>query len=179
MKFNFWLLRKRVDTKTGDQFWSEIQKLYIDNIHDTYTYIHACISYIVSLFKKTPVCTMSSVPRITAHKTFHCIYKVVVEPPMRKLCLKPPPACFKDVWKASERLPERPLKNYHTYSMTVILLLVEEILHQFIGSVSHYLPHFIHPRWCRISSINSTSYYPNTSLEVILTWLFAGQMFHL
>ena len=24
-----------------------------------------------------------------------------------------------------------------------------------IGSLSHYLPCFIHPRWCRISSINS------------------------
>ena len=35
-------------------------------------------------------------------------------------------------------------KNYHTYSMTVMLLLVEEILHQFIGSLSYYLPHFIY-----------------------------------
>ena len=30
-----------------------------------------------------------------------------------------------------------------------------EILHQLIGSLSHYLQGFIHPRWCRISSINS------------------------
>ena len=36
-----------------------------------------------------------------------------------------------------------------------VLLLMAEILHQFIGSLSHYLPGFIHPRWCRISSINS------------------------
>ena len=35
------------------------------------------------------------------------------------------------------------------------LLLMEEILHQLIGSLSHYLQGFIHPRWCRISSINS------------------------
>ena len=35
------------------------------------------------------------------------------------------------------------------------LLLMEEILHQLIGSLSRYLQGFIHPRWCRISSINS------------------------
>ena len=34
-------------------------------------------------------------------------------------------------------------------------ILMEEILHQLIGSLSHYLQGFIHPRWCRISSINS------------------------
>ena len=41
----------------------------------------------------------------------------------------------------------------------VELLLMAEILHQFIGSLSHYLQYiqgFIHPKWwCRISSINS------------------------
>ena len=31
-----------------------------------------------------------------------------------------------------------------------------EILHQLIGSLSHYFQGFIHPRWCRNSSINST-----------------------
>ena len=31
----------------------------------------------------------------------------------------------------------------------------EEILHQLIGSLSHYFQGFIHPGWCRISSINS------------------------
>ena len=36
-----------------------------------------------------------------------------------------------------------------------VMLLMEEILHQLIGSLSHYLQGFIHPRWCRISSINS------------------------
>ena len=30
-----------------------------------------------------------------------------------------------------------------------------EILHQLIGSLSHYLQGSIHPRWCRISAINS------------------------
>ena len=32
---------------------------------------------------------------------------------------------------------------------------MEEILHQLIGSLSHYLQGFIHTRRCRISSINS------------------------
>ena len=36
-----------------------------------------------------------------------------------------------------------------------LLLLMEEILHQLIGSSSHYVQGFLHPRWCRISSINS------------------------
>ena len=33
---------------------------------------------------------------------------------------------------------------------------MEEILHQLLGSLSHYLQGFIHPRWWRISSINSS-----------------------
>ena len=37
-----------------------------------------------------------------------------------------------------------------------VIVLMEEILHQLIGSVSHYFQGFIHPRWCRISSINSS-----------------------
>ena len=35
-----------------------------------------------------------------------------------------------------------------------VILLMEEILHQMIGSLSPYLQGFTHPRWCRISSIN-------------------------
>ena len=35
------------------------------------------------------------------------------------------------------------------------LQLMAEILHQLIGSLSNYLQGFIHPRWCRISAINS------------------------
>ena len=35
------------------------------------------------------------------------------------------------------------------------LLLMAETLHLLIGSLSHYLQGFVHPRWCRISSINS------------------------
>ena len=36
-----------------------------------------------------------------------------------------------------------------------VILLMAEILHQLIDSLSHYLKGFIHPRWCRISAINS------------------------
>ena len=32
---------------------------------------------------------------------------------------------------------------------------MDEILHQLIGSLSHYLQGFLHPTWGRISSINS------------------------
>ena len=38
----------------------------------------------------------------------------------------------------------------------VLILLMEEILHQLICSLCHYLQVFIHPGWCRISSINSS-----------------------
>ena len=36
-----------------------------------------------------------------------------------------------------------------------LILLMAEIRHQLIGSLSHYLQGFIYHRWCRISSINS------------------------
>ena len=34
------------------------------------------------------------------------------------------------------------------------ILLMEEILHQLVDCLSHYLQGFVHFRWCRISSIN-------------------------
>ena len=34
------------------------------------------------------------------------------------------------------------------------ILLMEEILHQLVGSLSRYLQGFIHSRWCKIFSIN-------------------------
>ena len=40
-----------------------------------------------------------------------------------------------------------------------LTLLMAEILHQLISSLSHYLRGFIHPRSCRISSINNTFGY--------------------
>ena len=38
-----------------------------------------------------------------------------------------------------------------------VILLMEEILHRLIWSISHYLQGFIHVGWCRISSITSRS----------------------
>ena len=38
---------------------------------------------------------------------------------------------------------------------------MEKILHQLIGSFSHYLQGFTHPRWGRISSINSMKFRLN------------------
>ena len=51
-----------------------------------------------------------------------------------------------------------------------IILLMEEILHQLIGSLSHYLQGFIHPRWCRISAINSIimKYLISVSISISL-----------
>ena len=40
-----------------------------------------------------------------------------------------------------------------------LLVLMAEILHQLIGSLSHYLSDFVHPRWCRIFS-HQQYYYP-------------------
>ena len=37
----------------------------------------------------------------------------------------------------------------------VLILLMEETLHQLIGSLHRCLKGPIHPRWCRVSSINS------------------------
>ena len=42
-----------------------------------------------------------------------------------------------------------------TFCFFLDILGMEEILHQLIGSFPHYLQGVIHPRWCRISSINS------------------------
>ena len=41
------------------------------------------------------------------------------------------------------------------YCLRLVVLLMAEILHQLIWIISHYLQGFTHPRWCRISSINS------------------------
>ena len=48
------------------------------------------------------------------------------------------------------------------------ILLMAEILHLLIGSLSHYLQGFIHPRWCRISSINSAIPLSQDGFERIL-----------
>ena len=46
-------------------------------------------------------------------------------------------------------------QNENAIFVFSVILLMAEILHQLIGSSSFYLQGFIHPRWCRISSISS------------------------
>ena len=56
------------------------------------------------------------------------------------------------------------------------ILLMEEILHQLIGSLSHHLQGLIHPRWCRISSINSIIHTffatHNTCIHIYITYFY-------
>ena len=51
---------------------------------------------------------------------------------------------------------------------------MDEILHQWISSFFHYLQGFIHPRWCRISSINGTERirYDIYHLTSIFFWIW-------
>ena len=55
---------------------------------------------------------------------------------------------------ASQNLTNPHLTGGEQTEETIILLMAE-IPHQLIGSLPHYLQGFIHPRWCRISAINS------------------------
>ena len=57
----------------------------------------------------------------------------------------------------------------------ILILLMEEILHQLIGSLSHYLQGFIHPRWCRISSINSIIHFLVDIMDVWMKPLRPGR----
>ena len=48
------------------------------------------------------------------------------------------------------------------HQLRLVLLLMEESLHQLVRGLSMFIPsftRFIHSRWCRISSINSTTPY--------------------
>ncbi len=56
---------------------------------------------------------------------------------------------------------------YHNIRPQQVLLLMAEILHQLIGSLSHYLWGFIHPRWCKISVINSRSCSKSSQRHVL------------
>ena len=51
------------------------------------------------------------------------------------------------------------------------LLLMAEILHQLIASLSHYLQGFIHAGWCRISAINRYHRYHRRRLFQSVSWL--------
>ena len=57
-----------------------------------------------------------------------------------------------------------------------MILLMAEILHLLIGGLSHYLQGFIHPRWCRISSINSIT-LPETNIFAPENWWLEDDMF--
>ena len=67
----------------------------------------------------------------------------------------------------------------------LVLRMMEEILHQLIGSLPQYLQTFLHPRWCRISSINSIAMWKlQTSQEPYeingghTEWFFQNQHFN-
>ena len=62
-------------------------------------------------------------------------------------------------WMKIELSISRLMDTYMISCDSNLILLMEEILHQLIGSLSHYLPGFIYARWCRISSINSTNFH--------------------
>ena len=52
------------------------------------------------------------------------------------------------------------------FAPKTLITLMEEILHQLIGSLSHYLQGLIHARWCRISSINSIIYISHSTVSM-------------
>ena len=95
--------------------------------------------------------------RLESPGTCHTATKVGVAqllPVDRRRCCSPPAG-------PNPRQPQTPngwglvgWKGIDPFYPAMILLL-EEILHQLICSLSYYLQGFIHPRWCRISSINS------------------------
>ena len=86
----------------------------------------------------------------------HSFYKNTLYEMKHRIALK--------YWLTNESWPRNEMlqsgnNNAHTHTHDGAphhwqILLMEEILHQLIGSLSHYLPSSIHPRWCRISSIN-------------------------
>ena len=70
-------------------------------------------------------------------------------------------------WHLSWRIPGESTSSLR--ADMVLIGLVEEILHQLIGRLSHFLHGFIHPSWCRISSINSMSSSPTFSRKKVLS----------
>lgn len=49
-----------------------------------------------------------------------------------------------------------------------------KILHQLIGWLSHYFQGFIHPMWCRSSSINSSSVVVNRVKTLLISGMGEG-----
>ena len=59
-------------------------------------------------------------------------------------------------------IPQRKPNDPQIYEcLDSMVRWMEEILHQFIGGLSHYFQAFYHPRWCRISSIHSIITLPH------------------
>ncbi len=48
--------------------------------------------------------------------------------------------------------------------------MMAEILHQLIGSLTHYLQGFMNPKWCKISSINSMNGELLENVEWMRNW---------
>ena len=59
---------------------------------------------------------------------------------------------------SSGKVKTKEVMNMDERKGNSVVILMAEILHQLIGSLSHYLQGFIHPRWCKISAINSMDY---------------------
>ena len=86
------------------------------------------------------------------HRIFPHLQSLLSPLPQRTKCVdknstKPP--------KISSSTSKMPRKVTLQHDQIVPLLLMAEILHQLIWRIYHYLQGFKHPRWCRISSINS------------------------
>ena len=75
-------------------------------------------------------------------------------------------SCFKLI------MLEESLRVWQYFFQSLLtMLLMEEILHLLIGSWSHHLQGFIHPRWCRISSINSILQSLATAWTLQFSWI--------
>ena len=75
---------------------------------------------------------------------------------------------FGDGWFLKENIPKWFMPDPSAwmtiqFGMETLLLLMAEILHQLIGSLSHYLQGFIHPRWW-LSAINSSKFYLHSTI---------------
>ena len=85
------------------------------------------------------------------------------------------------IWMTTGILQEwaEPISHLNIYDQWPVILLMEEILHRLIGSSSHYLQGFLHPRWCRISSIKSMMILgqemTGSASFFVLSWLKTGK----
>ena len=104
---------------------------------------------------------------------FHLLYSLLVvesSPASHRSCASAPACRFRPLGIRKEAEPPKsewwkvPRNGTKRNGLKSFVLLMEEILHQLIGSLSHYLHSFLHPRWCRISSITSRTLF-NLTLD--------------